>query len=71
VDAEQGIEGNQAFRFIGVNAEFSRAAGELRVVETGGKWFVEGDVNGDGFADLVIHIVNGGSHIFSGSDFLL
>ena len=51
--------GDQAFTFIGSNA-FSSQAGELRVgQDVNGKWFVEGDVNGDGVADLVIEIGNG------------
>jgi Ca2+-binding RTX toxin-like protein len=53
IDADTLVAGNQAFSWIGSNA-FSGSAGELRAYETNGSWFVEGDTNGDGTADLVI-----------------
>ncbi|HEX9948106.1 MAG TPA: M10 family metallopeptidase C-terminal domain-containing protein [Allosphingosinicella sp.] len=60
IDANTLVEGNQAFSFIGSNA-FSGSAGQLRAFENGGSWFVEGDTNGDGAADLVIQLtVTGG-----------
>jgi Ca2+-binding RTX toxin-like protein len=48
-------DGNQAFTFIGSSA-FGNVAGELRAYQSGADWFVEGDVNGDGAADLVIQV---------------
>ena len=48
-------DGNQAFTFIGSNA-FGNVAGQLRAYQNGADWFVEGDVNGDGVADLVIQV---------------
>jgi predicted extracellular nuclease len=59
IDADTIAAGDQAFHWIGANA-FSgggaASAGELRAYEDNGSWFVEGDTNGDGIADLVISI---------------
>ncbi|MDB5669875.1 MAG: hypothetical protein JWO25_834, partial [Alphaproteobacteria bacterium] len=55
---------NDAFAFIGA-AAFSHVAGELRAFQSAGQWIVEGDVNGDGIADLVI-AVNGAPTITAG-----
>jgi Ca2+-binding RTX toxin-like protein len=62
IDANTGVgaTGNQAFTFIGTNTAFHNVAGELRVVNENGNWFVQGDTDGDGNADLIIQIVNGG-----------
>jgi Ca2+-binding RTX toxin-like protein len=70
IDANSGAGGDQAFSFIGGNA-FSHTAGELRAYQSGASWFVEGDVNGDGNADLVIQVDSVGSHAIIASDFLL
>jgi serralysin len=49
-------DGNQALTFIG-EAGFSHAAGELRAFQSdAGAWAVEGDVDGDGVADLAIGV---------------
>lgn len=69
-NSNAGAAGDQAFTFIGVDAIFTGTAGELRVVNNNGNWFVEGDVDGDGSADLVIQVMNGGSIAWSGSDFI-
>ena len=61
IDADTNAEGNQAFRWIGSNAFGSSGtpAGELRAWrEPDGSWFVEGDTNGDGAADLIIEVVS-------------
>ncbi len=55
VDADANTAGNQAFTFIGAGA-FTGAAGQLRVTNAAGSGLVEGDVNGDGIADLVIFV---------------
>jgi serralysin len=52
-------DGNQAFSFIGA-AAFGNVAGQLRAYESGGSWYLEGDVNGDGTADLLIQVDVGG-----------
>jgi hypothetical protein len=56
IDANSGIDGDQAFTFIG-NAAFT-AAGQLRAVfdDVSGLWNVSGDVNGDGTADFLIQV---------------
>jgi hypothetical protein len=54
IDGNGGAAGD-AFAFIG-SAAFSNVAGELRAFDGGGQWIVEGDVNGDGTADLVIAV---------------
>ena len=53
MDANTGAGGNQAFSFIGTNG-FSGHAGELRFQVAGVLTEVQGDVNGDGTADLRI-----------------
>jgi Ca2+-binding RTX toxin-like protein len=71
IDADANAAGNQAFAWIGTGAAFTGVAGQLRVVEESGNWFVQGDVDGDGAADLVIQIGNGGAHVFTAGDFVL
>jgi Ca2+-binding RTX toxin-like protein len=70
IDANTLVGGNQAFAWIGSNA-FSGSAGQLRAFEQGGTWFVEGDTNGDGAADLVIALTLQGPVPLSAGDFLL
>jgi Ca2+-binding RTX toxin-like protein len=70
IDANSSAGGDQAFSFIGSTA-FSHTAGELRAYQSGASWFVEGDVNGDGNADLVIQVDSVGGHPLIASDFLL
>jgi Ca2+-binding RTX toxin-like protein len=54
IDADTTLAGNQVFSFIGGEA-FGHHAGELRVEDQGaGAWLVQGDVDGDGIADLQI-----------------
>ncbi|HEX8644027.1 MAG TPA: M10 family metallopeptidase C-terminal domain-containing protein, partial [Allosphingosinicella sp.] len=61
---------NDAFAFIG-NAAFT-AAGQLRAVHVSGNlWQVEGDVDGDGIADLVLQVHVDGGQMPAAADFLL
>jgi serralysin len=60
-------DGDTAFTFIGDSA-FHNVAGELRVFENEGTWFVQGDVNGDGTADLVIEVSMVAGQPLLGSD---
>ncbi|MEO7177339.1 MAG: Ig-like domain-containing protein, partial [Allosphingosinicella sp.] len=53
IDANSEVAGDQAFTWIGSNA-FSGTAGELRGYSSDSGWIVEGDVDGDGVADLYI-----------------
>ena len=55
IDADTGSGGNQAFSFIGKDA-FSGTAGELRFELDGILTHVQGDVDGNGKADLQITI---------------
>jgi serralysin len=69
IDAKTGFAGNQAFKFIGT-AEFSGQKGELRYL-TGENEddlarisytsYIEGDVDGDGVADLEITLAEVGT----------
>jgi len=70
IDANTSAAGDQAFSFIGSSA-FSHTAGELRAYQSGASWFVEGDVDGDGNADLVIQVDTAASHALITGDFLL
>jgi len=53
IDAISATAGNDAFSYIGTQA-FHHIAGELRVYRSQLDFFVEGDTNGDGIADLSI-----------------
>ncbi|HZF96112.1 MAG TPA: calcium-binding protein, partial [Allosphingosinicella sp.] len=76
VDAKSSTAGlNEAFAFIGASA-FSAAGpdapGEIRAFSVSGSlWRVEGDVNGDGIADLVIDVDLAGGQTLTAGDFLL
>jgi Ca2+-binding RTX toxin-like protein len=76
VDAKASTaDTNEAFAFIGSNA-FSAAGpnapGELRAFNVAGNlWQVEGDVNGDGTADLVIHVHVDAGQPLTATDFVL
>ncbi|HYD23278.1 MAG TPA: calcium-binding protein [Croceibacterium sp.] len=69
IDANAVAGANEAFAFIGSGA-FSNVPRQLRAVDTGGGvWRVEGDVNGDNSADLVILVTS--DHPLTGADFVL
>lgn len=69
IDANSGTAANDAFTFVG-GAAFSNVAGQLRAFQSAPNvWTVEGDVNGDGNADLVI-TVNSTNPLAAG-DFIL
>jgi hypothetical protein len=72
IDARSTPTGNDPFTFIGANAFGGGGAaseGELRAYQSSGTWYVEGDVNGDGTADLVLAVV--ADHSLTGADFVL
>jgi hypothetical protein len=55
IDAKTGVNGNQAFSFIGTKA-FSKKKGQLRLKSSSSGVIVQGDVTGDGKADLEIKL---------------
>jgi Ca2+-binding RTX toxin-like protein len=71
IDANaNAADGDSAFTFIGSDA-FHNVAGELRAYQSGADWFVEGDVNGDGLADLVIQVTLPDATPLGAGDFIL
>lgn len=71
IDADTTTGGNQAFTFID-DADFSNTAGELRATnESGSRWRIEADVDGDGVADFALTVLTAGLTDFQASDFVL
>ncbi|HYG49138.1 MAG TPA: hypothetical protein VD846_14500 [Allosphingosinicella sp.] len=70
IDASRAFGGDQAFTWIGSNA-FSNTAGELRAFQSGAQWIVQGDINGDGHADLIIALTLQGPTPLGAGDFVL
>ncbi|MET1113242.1 MAG: calcium-binding protein [Allosphingosinicella sp.] len=68
IDANSGSAGDQAFTFIGA-AAFSGTAGELRYAFDGTDTWLQGDVTGDGVAD--VEIVFFGNLTLFATDFYL
>jgi len=74
IDANTLVEGDQAFSWIGAEAfggDGAASAGQLRAYRDGATWFVEGDTDGDGIADLVIVLTLPFDAELSHGDFLL
>jgi Ca2+-binding RTX toxin-like protein len=71
VDANTNSGGDQAFAFIGSSA-FSGVAGQLRAQQqTGNAWLVQGDVDGNGTADLSLNLTSADAHALTAADFVL
>ena len=73
IDANELVDGNQAFSFVG-SAAFSNTAGELRFenISLGGPiWLVQGDTNGDGVSDFEVVLVISPADPITSSDFIL
>ena len=74
IDANTLAGGDQAFTWIGASAfggTGAASAGQLRAFLSGGTWFVQGDTNGDGNADIVIAVTSQGALPLLQTDFLL
>ncbi len=72
IDAKADTAPNDAFTFIGTDVDFRGRAGELRAIHTATGLRVQGDVNGDGRADIAIDIADASYAItLTGSDFSL
>lgn len=70
IDANATKGGNQKFSFLKTKgAAFTGKAGELHYFKSGKYTVVEGDVNGDGKADLQIILI--GQKTLTGGDFIL
>jgi Ca2+-binding RTX toxin-like protein len=74
IDTDPAAPGDQAFRYIGASAftgQGAASAGELRVAynESLDLWEAQGDVDGDGDADLLIYF--GGTETVAAGDFML
>jgi predicted extracellular nuclease len=70
IDADTNTAGDQAFSFIGTGA-FTHTAGELRIEGSGSNWFVQGDIDGDGIADLVIQVDTFRGYTLQETNFML
>jgi Ca2+-binding RTX toxin-like protein len=72
IDADgNAANGNSKFAFIG-NQAFGAVAGQLRAVDLGDQWLIEGDVNGDSIADLQILVTTASAdHLIAATDFYL
>lgn len=68
IDANAKATGNQSFSFID-GAAFSSKAGELRYEQAASDTYVYGDIDGDGKANFVLHLV--GAISLAQADFLL
>ncbi|WP_154664785.1 Ig-like domain-containing protein [Allorhizobium undicola] len=68
IDANTSSSGDQAFSFIG-SAAFTKVAGQLRYEVSDSKYYVYGDVNGDGKADFVLEVASTTKLV--ASDFIL
>ncbi|WP_342238052.1 beta strand repeat-containing protein [Inquilinus sp. OTU3971] len=68
MDADTGVDGNQAFSFIGANL-YSGVAGQLRFSIANGVTTIAGDVDGDAVSDF--HITLTGSINLVAADFVL
>jgi hypothetical protein len=72
IDADTNTAENEAFTFIG-SAAFSGTAGELRFenMSSASAWKIQGDIDGNGIADLEIVLVIDTPDPITASDFIL
>jgi Ca2+-binding RTX toxin-like protein len=73
IDANDLVDGNQAFNFIG-NAAFSSTASELRFenISLGGPiWLIQGDTDGNGVSDFELVLVISPADPITATDFIV
>jgi Ca2+-binding RTX toxin-like protein len=71
IDAIEGTPANDAFNFVGT-AAFTNTAGELRFQnEAATIWKVQGDVDGDGTADIEFLVIVADGDPITAADFIL
>ena len=61
-NTKNGSATNDAFVYIGANANFAGVAGQLRSYWTNDGWIFEGDVNGDKRADFAFEVQGDANH---------
>ena len=68
IDAKSGVAGNQAFIFTGT-APLVHLKGQLHIKFSGANTIVEGDIDGNGAADISIQV--NGHKVLTAGDFIL
>lgn len=69
MDAVAGTPENEAFNFIA--GAFTNVAGQLRAVQQGADWLVEGDTDGDGVANFTLLVTTQGGLALDAAQFIL
>ncbi len=70
-DTNANIAGVQGFAFVGNNAFSGGGAAQLRYTNSGADLLVQGDINGDGFADFEIILQGNAGGTLTAADFIL
>ncbi len=70
-DTNANVAGVQGFAFVGNNAFSGGGAAQLRYTNSGADLLVQGDINGDGFADFEIILQGNAGGTLTAADFIL